>query len=100
MKIFKEKPVDRIRIKVTDPQKRKELTQAKEIMNNYLKDKNFKVDFFELEEGCVSVQGINDAKTAIRVLSIKNESDTPFLRNVYKVLEIFAKDSDINKIKN
>ena len=97
MKIFKQTPIDRVKIKVSDVQKAKELTQAKGIMNNYLKDKHFAVTFYDSEDEYVGIQSCNDAKTAIRVIAVKKDSETPFLRNIYKALEIFAKDSDINK---
>ena len=100
MKIFKQTSIDRVKISVSDAQKAKELIQAKGVMNNYLKDKYFNVIFYDSADEYIGIQSYNDAKTALRVMAVKKDSETPFLRNVYKVLEVLAKDTDINKKKS
>ena len=99
MRIFKETPIDKVKIRVADAKKAKELTQAKGVMNNYLKDKFFTVTFYDSADDYIGVQGASDSKTGIRVMAVKKDTNTPFLRNIYKTLEVFAKDSDINKQK-
>ena len=96
MRIFRIKPIDKIRILVSDArnaQKAEELTRAKGVMNNYLRDKNLSVKF---KDSIFDINRIDmyiySKKRAMGVYTVHKETkDTPFLRLVYKVLENISK---------
>ena len=101
MKIFGNKPIERVWISkfVQEPYK-EQLKQAKGVMENYLRDKNFNVTIIESsyiwgeeQADYLDIQGAT--RSAMNLIQIRKESDTPFLRKVYKALEIFAKDPNL-----
>ena len=99
LKIFAPKMVNRVNIGYIGNVKiAQELNQAKGVMNNYLKDKKFSVTFVDsFDKDFVHAQSLDDKKTSCSYIAIKKDGDTPFLRNIYKALEKFAKDKNINK---
>lgn len=98
LKIFGPKVANRVRIPELNTGKYTEqLYQAKGVMENYLKDKHFRVNIADSNDKFMLVEAIADSKKAIAAILIrKNDEETPFLRKVYRVIEGFAKDSDIN----
>ena len=98
-KITGHKPIDRVRVLVQDTQKAKELNQAKGVINNYLKDKHFTVEFTTspfLGNEFVCVKTISDSKKAFGLAAVKKDGDTPFLRRIYQTIENVAKNKNIN----
>lgn len=100
MKIFKlsKTPIEHVKIsqKISEPYL-EQLNQAKGIMENYLKDKPFNVNINKVSsvwgkdsEDYVEIQGYTPK--SLSIYHIKKESDTSFLRLVYKTLEELAKD--------
>ena len=98
LKIFGPKVANRVRIPELNTGKYTEqLFQAKGVINNYLKDKHLKVNIADMDDKFMLVEAIADNKKTIFSTFIRKEDgDTPFLRKVYRVIEGFAKDSDIN----
>ena len=101
LKIFGPKVVNRVRIPELNTGKYTEqLYQAKGVIENYLKDKNFKVTITDLNDKFMIVEAFSDKKNSISSTLIKKEDgDIPFLRKIYKKIEDFAKDPNIN-VKN
>lgn len=107
MKIFKvsQQPSEHVRISqsIASPY-REHLNQAKGVMENYLKDKKFNVNIYESSPvwGCQDADYLDIQLThpkAMRVIQIKKESDTPFLRKVYKALEEMSREFKLNNLK-
>ena len=98
LKIFGPKVANRVRIpKLNTGKYTEQLFQAKGVMENYLKDKHFKVKITDSNDKFMLVEAIADSEKAMSAILIrKNDEETPFLRKVYRVIEGFAKDSDIN----
>ena len=101
-KITGHKPIDRVRVLVQDTQKAKELNQAKGVINNYLKDKHFTVEFTTspfLGNEFVCVKTISDSKKAFGLAAVKKDGDTPFLRRIYQTIENVAKNKNIKMVR-
>ena len=98
LKIFGPKVANRVRIPELNTGKYTEqLYQAKGVMENYLKDKHFKVNIADMDDKLMLVEAIADSEKDISAIFIrKNDEETPFLRKIYKTIEYFAKDPDIN----
>ena len=98
IRLFTPKVVNKVHVNVADVAKAQELEQAKGVMNNYLRDKNFTVTFVDsFDKEFVHAQGLDNRKTCCKYVAIKKESDTPFLRTIYKAIERLAKDPEINR---
>ena len=78
------------------PPHRKELMQARGVMENYLQDKKCKVviknDPLYGGEDWIEVSAINYSKTANSRISVSKEGEIPFLRKIYRAIEIVTKD--------
>lgn len=77
------------------PPHREELMQAKGIMENYLRDKKCKVVIKNdpLSEGddWLEVSAMDYSKTVNSRISVSKEGETPFLRKIYRAIEIVTK---------
>lgn len=97
IKLFAPKVIDRVTIQPMSNKKLyAELNQAKGVMNNYLKDKHFKITISDSPfygSDVLDVKGFSDSAKSMSLYSIKTESKTPFLRNIYKAIENLAKSS-------
>ena len=97
IKLFGPKIVDRVTIQnISDKKIYTELNQAKGVMNNFLKDKKFKItisDSVFWGKDSLDIKGFSDSAKSMNMYSIKTNSETHFLRNVYKVIENLAKSS-------
>lgn len=75
---------------------REELMQAKGVMENYLRDKKCKVVIKNdpLCEGddWLEVSALNYSKTANSRISVSKDGVIPFLRKIYRAIEIVTKD--------
>ena len=97
LKIFSPKvPQSKIAVftEIASPYK-EELLQAKGVMANYLRDKKCKVTIKNdpLSEGdCLEVSAINYSRTSISRISVLKEGEIPFLRKIYRAIEIVTKD--------
>ncbi len=99
MKIFKinSKPIEQVKISSNIPQPYLgQLNQAKGVMENYLKDKKLNISISNSSliwgnrvDDYLDITG--NTPKAIRIIQIKKESNTPFLRKVYKAIEILHK---------
>ena len=102
IKLFTHKPIDRVNVwSISNKKIEAELNQAKGVINNYLKDKNFKVAIGDsplAKNDCLDIAGFADSGKAMRKITIKKESDKPLLRNVYAAIENIAKEFAINKV--
>ena len=79
------------------------LNQAKGVMENYLRDKNLNIyisrsDLRWGEHDADYLDILGYTPQAQRIIQIKKESDTPFLRKIYKAIEIIAGDFKLNKL--
>lgn len=96
-------PISKVKIQKTIAQPHKaQLEQAKEMMENYLKDKNFKIsikDSFLHGKDCVDITAFADSKKAISDVTIKKNGEIPFIENVRNVLEYFVKEGIVNNPK-
>lgn len=107
MKIFKptKKLFGNVRISpnVNSPYK-EQLNQAKGVMENYLRDKKFNINIYESSSAWGSQAAdyldiqLTHPKT-MRIMQIKKDTDTPFLRKVYKALEEMAREFKLNSLK-
>ena len=100
IKLFGPKIVDKVTIQnISNKKHYAELNQAKGVMNNYLKDKHFKITISDspfFGSDILDVKGFSDSAKSMSIYSIRTESKTPFLRNIYKAIENLAKNH-INK---
>lgn len=98
LKIFGPKVANRVRIpKLNTGKYTEQLYQAKGVIDNYLKDKNFRVTIIDFSDTQMLVQAFPDKKNSMSSTFIKKEDDDiPFLRKIYKIVEDFAKDPSIN----
>lgn len=106
MKIFKTnpKPIEHVGISSLVPQPyREQLTQAKGVMENYLKDKDLRVYINPCslvprssEFDSIEVMGHNSV--AKRFIKVKKEGDTPFLRRVYSAIDTIAHEFKLNNL--
>ena len=99
-KIFAPKTINRVHIKhLKETNLHQELTQAKGVMDNYMKDKHFVVAISQcpLDDEFVQLQAISDTKRSLSRVSISKNGKIPFLRKIYSAIEMFANDSNINK---
>lgn len=99
LKIFGPKVANRVRIpKLNTGKYTEQLYQAKGVIDNYLKDKNFRVTIIDFSDTQMLVQAFPDKKNSMSITYIKKEDDDdiPFLRKIYKIVEDFAKDPNIN----
>ncbi len=105
MKIFKTlfvKPVPNrvfIHPSVSSPYS-EQLEQAKGVMNNYLRDKNFTVSFYNdvFDFKKINVIASNNSKTALSMISFVKDDKKPFLRKAYEAIEKFANDEQFKKM--
>lgn len=99
-KIFAPKTINRIHISSLEEKNlHQELIQAKGVMNNYMKDKHFvvKIGQCPLDDEYVQLQAMSDTRKSMSSVSVSKNGEIPFLRKIYSAIEMFAKDSDINK---
>ena len=100
MKIFKvnSKPIEHVKISpcIADSYKN-QLYQAKGVIENYMKDKNFDIVFNKPGVCCkdtgdsiVEIMGHHHPHKGRQYGLIKPDSNTPFLRNVYQAIETIA----------
>ncbi len=107
MKIFNPpaKPFGNVRIfqNISSPYK-EQLNQAKGVMENYLRDKNFNINIYESSSvlGSQAADYLDIQLThpkTMRIMQVKKDTDTPFLRKVYKALEEMAREFKLNNLK-
>ena len=106
MKIFKTSPntIEHIKISSNIPQPYlDQLNQAKGVMENYLKNKNLNINISPSdlrwgEQAADYLDILGHVPTAQRIIQVKKESDTPFLRKIYKAIEIIAREFKLNKL--
>jgi hypothetical protein len=99
-RIFAPKANNRVVInRLREKNLHQELTQAKGVMDNYMKDKHFTVNISQcpLDDEFVQLQAMSDSKMSLSCISVRKNGEKPFLRKVYSAIEMFAKDSLINK---
>lgn len=99
LKIFGPKVANRVSIPELNTGKYTEqLYQAKGVIENYLKDKKFRVTITDVDDTFMLVQAFSDKKNSMSSAFIKKEDDDdiPFLGKIYKIVENFAKDPNIN----
>lgn len=99
-KIFTPKAINRVNIgPLKEKNLHQDLIQAKGIIDNYMKDKNFVVNIRQcpLDDDFVRVGALSDTKKSMSSVSICKKGEIPFLRKIYSAIEMFAEDADINK---
>ena len=100
LKILAAKTINRIRIsRLKEKNLHQELIQAKGVMNNYMKDKHFVVNIgqCQFDDEFVQLQALSDTKKNLSCVSVSKNGEIPFLRKIYRAIEMFAKDPNINK---
>lgn len=72
---------------------KEQLLQARLVMDNYLKDKKCTISIQNSVFGgsdYLDIQAISDSKNRLSVISVSKNSETPFLRKIYKAVEKLA----------
>lgn len=99
IKIIGPRVVDRVNVALTDKAVSEPLIQAKGVMNNYLKDKHFRIKFTNsiFDDNAIDVHAISDSRKASALYTVKRNGDSPFLRSVYQALEAANKFFNQNR---